>query len=126
MIFENGFLRILLNCFFYIWICVILNYLENKNCYLEVTIVSKFFEKNLTVVLLAIIGYFLFSIANSLKETSAYHSDLRACAKMKAFSSDKDSSKLYQQKAALNSGIDTKYIGEYCKKLTQQNIFWSG
>ena len=84
---------------------------------------SKFFEKNLTVVLLAIIGYFLFSIASSLKETSAYHSDLRACAKMKAFSSDKDSSKLYQQKAALNSGIDTKYIGEYCKKLTQQNIF---
>ena len=84
---------------------------------------SKFFEKNLTVVLLAIIGYFLYSIASSLKETSAYHSDLRACAKMKALSSDKDSSKLYQQKAALNSGIDINYVGEYCKKLTQQNIF---
>ena len=84
---------------------------------------SKFFEKNLTVFLLAIIGYFLFSISKSLNETSLYHSDLRACAKMKALSSDKDSSKMYQQKASLNSGIDIKYIGEYCKKLTQQNIF---
>ena len=84
---------------------------------------SKFFEKNLIVVLLAINGYFLFSVASSLKETSVYHSDLRACAKMKALSSDKDSSKLYQQKAALNSGIDINYVGEYCKKLTQQNIF---
>ena len=87
---------------------------------------SKFFEKNLTVVLLALTGYFLFSISSSLKDSSTYHSDLRACAKMKAFLNDKDSSKLYQQKAALNSGIDIKYIGEYCKKLTQQNIFWSG
>ena len=84
---------------------------------------SKFFEKNLTVILLAITGYFLFSITSSLKETSAYHSDLRACAKMKALSNDKDSSKLYQQKAAMNSGIEINYIGEYCKKLTQQNIF---
>ena len=87
---------------------------------------SKFFEKNLTVVLLTIIGYFLFSISRSLNETSSYHSDLRACAKMKAFSNDKDSSKLYQQKAALNSGIDINYVIEYCKKLTQQNIFWNG
>ena len=84
---------------------------------------SKFFEKNLTVVLLALTGYFLFSISSSLKDSSTYHSDLRACAKMKAFLNDKDLSKLYQQKAALNSGIDIKYIGEYCKKLTQQNIF---
>ncbi len=84
---------------------------------------SKFFEKNLTVVLLALTGYFLFSISSSLKDSSSYHSDLRACAKMKAFLNDKDLSKLYQQKAALNSGIDIKYIGEYCKKLTQQNIF---
>ena len=84
---------------------------------------SKFFEKNLTFVLLALTGYILFSISSSLKESSSYHSDLRACAKMKAFLNDKDSSKLYQQKAALNSGIDIKYIGEYCKKLTQQNIF---
>ena len=87
---------------------------------------SKFFEKNLTVLLLALTGYFLFSISSSLNESSSYHSDLRACAKMKAFLNDKDLSKLYQQKAALNSGIDIKYIGEYCKKLTQQNIFWSG
>ena len=84
---------------------------------------SKFLEKNLTIVLLALTGYFLFSISSSLKDTSSYHSDLRACAKMKAFLNDKESSKLYQQKAALNSGIDIKYIGEYCKKLTQQNIF---
>ena len=87
---------------------------------------SKFLDKNLSVVLLALTGYFLFSISSSLKDTSSYHSDLRACAKMKAFLNDKESSKLYQQKAALNSGIDIKYIGEYCKKLTQQNIFWSG
>ena len=84
---------------------------------------SKFFEKNLTFVLLAITGYFLFSISSSLKKTSEYHSDIRACAKMKAFSNNKDSSKLYQQKAALNSGVEINYIGEYCKKLTQQNIF---
>ena len=87
---------------------------------------GKFFEKNLSVVLLAITGYFLFSISSSLKETAEYHSDMRACAKMKAFASNKDSSKLYQQKAALNSGVEINYIGEYCKKLTQQNIFWSG
>tara|TARA_B100000674_G_C37817740_1_gene904280 strand:+ start:515 stop:772 length:258 start_codon:yes stop_codon:yes gene_type:complete len=84
---------------------------------------GKFFEKNFTVVLLAITGYFLFSISSSLQKTAEYHSDIRACAKMKAFSSNKDSSKLYQQKAALNSGVGIDYIGEYCKKLTQQNIF---
>ena len=84
---------------------------------------SKFFEKNLTVVLLVLIGYFLFSISRSLKESSSYHLDLRACAKMKAFATNKDSSKLYQQKAALNAGVEINYIGEYCKKLTQQNIF---
>ena len=84
---------------------------------------GKFFEKNLSVVLLAITGYFLFSISSSLRETAEYHSDIRACAKMKTFSSDKDSSKLYQQKASLNAGVEIKYIGEYCKKLTLQNIF---
>ena len=85
---------------------------------------GKFFEKNLSMVLLAITGYFLFSISSSLKQTAEYHSDMRACAKMKAFATNKDSSKLYQQKAALNSGVEINYIGEYCKKLTQQNIFW--
>ena len=85
---------------------------------------GKFFEKNLSVVLLAITGCFLFSISNSLRETAEYHSDIRSCAKMKAFTNNKDSSKLYQQKAALNSGVEINYIGEYCKKLTQQNIFW--
>ena len=84
---------------------------------------GKFFEKNLSIVLLAITGYFLFSISSSLKQSAKYHSDMRACAKMKAFASKKDSSKLYEQKAALNSGVEINYIGEYCKKLTQQNIF---
>ena len=84
---------------------------------------GKFFEKNLSFVLLAITGYFLFSISSSLKETSEYYSDMRACAKMKAFINNKDLSKLYQQKAALNSGVEINYVGEYCKKLTQQNIF---
>ena len=46
---------------------------------------TKILEKNLTIVLLAIIGYFLFSISGSLKESAKYDSDLRACAKMKAF-----------------------------------------
>jgi len=85
--------------------------------------VGKFLEKNLSFVLLAITGYFLFSISSSLKQTAKYHSDIRACAKMKAFATNKDSSKLYQQKAALNSGVEIYYISEYCKKLTQQNIF---
>ena len=84
---------------------------------------GKFFEKNLSIVLLSITGYFLFSISSSLKQTAEYHSDIRQCAKMKAYASNKDSSKLYQQKAALNSGVEINYIGEYCKKLTQQNIF---
>ena len=84
---------------------------------------GKFIEKNLTFVLLAITGYFLFSISSSLKETSDYHSDIRSCAKMKAFISNKELSKVYQQKAALNSGVEINYINEYCKKLTQQNIF---
>ena len=86
-------------------------------------IVGKFFEKNLIVFLLAITSYFLFSVSRSLKETADYHADIRACAKMKAFASNKVSSKLYEQKAALNSGVEIEYIGEYCKKLTQQNIF---
>ena len=94
-----------------------------KKLLLRVINVGKFFEKNLSMVLLAITGYFLFSISSSLKQTAEYHSDMRACAKMKAFATNKDSSKLYQQKAALNSGVEINYIGEYCKKLTQQNIF---
>ena len=84
---------------------------------------GKLFEKNLSIILLSITGYFLFSISSSLQKTAEYHSDIKACAKMKAFASNKDSSKLYQQKAALNSGVEINYISEYCKKLTQQNIF---
>ncbi len=85
---------------------------------------SKFFEKNLIIILLTIIGYFLFSISTSLKESSKYNSDLRACAKMKAFINDKETSKLYEQKAASITGVEVKFVNEYCKKLTMQNLFW--
>ena len=84
---------------------------------------NKILEKNITIVLLGIIGYFLFSISGSLKESSKYDSDLRACAKMKAFINDKESSKLFEQEAALKTGVEVKFVGEYCKKLTQQNLF---
>jgi len=84
---------------------------------------SKFVEKNLVIFLLAVISYFLFSIAGSLKESAKYNSDLRACAKMKAFINDKESSKLFEQEAASITGIKVKFVGEYCKKLTQQNLF---
>lgn len=84
---------------------------------------TKFLEKNIVIVLLAIIGYFLYSISGSLKESAKYNSDLRACAKMKAFINDKESSKLYQQKATITTGVDFKFVNEYCKKLTQQNLF---
>ena len=84
---------------------------------------SKFFEKNLTIILLSIIGYFLFSISGSLKESSKYHADLRACAKMKAFMNNKESSKLYEQKAASITEVEVNFVNEYCKKLTMQNLF---
>ena len=84
---------------------------------------NKILEKNITTVLLAIIGYFLFSISGSLKESAKYDSDLRACAKMKAFVNDKESSKLFEQEAALTTGVEVKFVSEYCKKLTQQNLF---
>ena len=84
---------------------------------------TKFLEKNMTIVLLAIIGYFLFSISGSLKESAKYDSDLRACANMKAFINDKESSKLFEQEAASTTGVKVKFVGEYCKKLTQQNLF---
>ena len=83
----------------------------------------KFIEKYLTIILLSVTGYFLFSISNSLKESAKYDSDIRACAKMKTFLKDKESSKFYQQEAAKKTGIKIKFISEYCKKLTQQNIF---
>ena len=84
---------------------------------------NKILEKNITTVLLAIIGYFLFSISGSLKESAKYDSDLRACAKMKAFINDKESSKLFEQEAVLTTGGEIKFVGEYCKKLNQQNFF---
>ena len=84
---------------------------------------SKFIEKNISIILLTINCYFLFSISNSLKETSQYNSDLRACAKMKAFINDKESSELFKQKAAAVTQVPIKFIGEYCKRLTQQNLF---
>ena len=84
---------------------------------------SKFLAKNITFVLLAITCYFLFSISKSLEETSGYNSDLRACAKMKAFINNKESSELYKQKAATSTKVPAKFVVEYCKKLTQQNLF---
>ncbi len=84
---------------------------------------NKLLNKNITIILLAIVGYFLFSISGSLKESAKYDSDLRACAKMKAFINDRESSKLYEQKAAYTTGVDIKFVVEYCKKLTQQNLF---
>ena len=84
---------------------------------------NKFIEKNLSPILLAVTCYFLFSISNSLKETSKYNSDIRACAKMKAFINDKESSELFKQKAAATTEVPAKFTGEYCKKLTQQNLF---
>ena len=83
----------------------------------------KYFEKNLTLILLTMTGYFLFSLSGSLKESSKYYSDLRACAKMKAYINNKESSKLFEQKAAEITGIPVKFVAEYCKKLTQQNLF---
>tara|TARA_B100000886_G_scaffold302164_1_gene232076 strand:+ start:170 stop:421 length:252 start_codon:yes stop_codon:yes gene_type:complete len=82
---------------------------------------SKFLAKNITFLLLAITCYFLFSISKSLEETSRY--DLRACAKMKAFINNKESSELFKQKAAEVTKVPVKFVGEYCKKLTQQNLF---
>ena len=84
---------------------------------------SKFFEKNFIIILLAVISYFLYGVSSSLKESAKYHSDLRACAKMKAYLNNKESSKLFEQKAAETTGIPIKFVGEYCKKLTQQNLF---
>ena len=84
---------------------------------------NKFFEKNLSTVLLAITCYFLFSISNSLKESSRYNSDLRACAKMKTFFNDKETSELIKQQTSAITNVPVKFIGEYCKKLTQQNLF---
>ena len=84
---------------------------------------NKILEKNITVILLAIIGYFLFSISGSLKESAKYDSDLRACAKMRAFINDKELSKLFEQEAALKTDVELKFVGEYCKKLTKQNLF---
>tara|TARA_B100000401_G_scaffold429630_1_gene363461 strand:+ start:430 stop:687 length:258 start_codon:yes stop_codon:yes gene_type:complete len=84
---------------------------------------NKILQKNLTIFLLAIIGYFLFSISGSLKESAKYDSDLRACAKMKAFLNDKELSKLFEKEAALTTEVEVKFVGEYCKKLTQKNLF---
>ena len=84
---------------------------------------SKFLEKNITIVFLAITSYFLFSISKSLKETSRYNSILRACAKVKAFINNKELSELFKQKAAEVTKVPVKFIVEYCKKLTQQNLF---
>ncbi len=42
---------------------------------------------------------------------------------MKAFINDKETSKLYEQKAASITGVEVRFVNEYCKKLTMQNLF---
>ena len=42
---------------------------------------------------------------------------------MKAFINNKEVSKLYEQKAASITGVEVKFVNEYCKKLTMQNLF---
>ena len=84
---------------------------------------NKIIEKKLTIILLTIIGYFLFSISGSLKESAKYDSDLRACAKMKAYLNDKELSNLFKEEAALTTEVEVEFVSEYCKKLTQQNLF---
>ena len=32
-------------------------------------------------------------------------------------------SNLYEQEAAKTTEVDVKFVGEYCKKLTQKNLF---
>ena len=72
---------------------------------------------------LGITCYILYFISNIIKEPAKYNSDLRACAKMKAFQSNKESSRLHQKQASEITGVEVEYINEYCKKLTQQNSF---
>ena len=86
-------------------------------------IMGELFEKNLIIVLLSITGYFLFSISNSLIKSGKYNSDIRAFEKMKAYFNNKESSKFYKKEVSANSAIEVQFICEYCKKLTQQNIF---
>ena len=66
---------------------------------------SKFIEKNLGIILLAIISYFLFSISKSFNEKAKYNSDLISCARMKAYSNNKESSKVFEQKQLLLPGF---------------------
>ncbi len=42
---------------------------------------------------------------------------------MKAFNNNKESSELFKQKAAEVTKVPVMFIGEYCKKLSQQNLF---
>ncbi len=84
---------------------------------------TKILEKNITIVLLAIIGYFLFSISSSLRESSKYDADLRTCAKMKAYLNNKESYRLLEKEAAAITGVSVDFVGEYCKKLTHHKFF---
>ena len=42
---------------------------------------------------------------------------------MKASINNKELSELFKQKTAELTKVPVKFIGEYCKKLTQQNLF---
>ena len=71
---------------------------------------SKFLEKNISVLLLAIIGYFLLSFSGSLKESAKYDPDWRACAKMKTFINEKESSKFFEQEVVPKTGIKVRKV----------------
>jgi len=42
---------------------------------------------------------------------------------MKTFINQKESSELFKQKAAAAIKVPIKFIGEYCKKIIQKNLF---
>ena len=66
---------------------------------------GKFIEKNLGIILLAIISYFFIFYSKSFNETAKYNSDLISCARMKAYSNNKESSKVFEQKQLLLPGF---------------------
>ena len=43
---------------------------------------------------------------------------------MKAFNNIKTPSKLFKKKASLITKLPVNFIDEYCKKVTQQNLFY--
>ena len=42
---------------------------------------------------------------------------------MKDYLNEKELSYLFKEEAALKTEVEVDFVSEYCKKLTQQNIF---